>query len=116
MTDESAPEEARATHERLEAEREAMSADGPAAEDAQIGEIAITFLANGNMNVGFNNVKVPQIWGASRLLDTIATRMWNEQRDASLAMEAQARAEMQAAMAAIRRPTDFMGKGGKPRQ
>jgi hypothetical protein len=114
------PEQAdpRAIHERLEAEREQLAQKPPEAEglpEGVIGAISITFHADGNTNVGMNNIKVPQMFAAGRLLDTIATRMWNEQRDMMLMAQQQQEAEVQAALRAIRQPTDFMGKGGRRR-
>lgn len=68
------------------------SEEPPPEKVAAVGYATVAFMPDGALNLMMDNARIPQLWAASRLLDTVATRMWNQQRDAALS-QAQSEAD-----------------------
>lgn len=84
----------------------------PAPANAPVAVITIEFNATGNMTTRWMGAQVSHLWAAAELLRNLADARWSE----TLANQQREAAELAAAMAALRGPTDHLGKGGRPRR
>lgn len=67
-----------------------------------IAEVTVQFDSTGSMGARYANMKPNLLWAAGKFLETLGTRVWNEQRDAEVMAQMQEQAEIEKVMAAMK--------------